>query len=85
MDSGFVEKRYCTEQGQHDLYTPSDTVFGEVTFTADVDELIRGEQVFGEMYDSPAELYPVWGHRWPYFLVERAARTGRRDFVEILI
>jgi hypothetical protein len=30
-------------------------VFGEVTLTAGVDELIRGEQAFEAMYDSSTE------------------------------
>jgi hypothetical protein len=30
-------------------------VFGEVTLTEGVDELIRGEQEFKQMYDSSAD------------------------------
>jgi len=42
-----------TERGQNGLYTYyRATVFGEVTLTDDVDELIRGEQAFEAMYDS---------------------------------
>ena len=50
---GLVEKRQRTERGQDGLYTYyRATVFGEVTLTDGVDELIRGEQAFEEMYDS---------------------------------
>ena len=53
VDVGLVEKRQRTERGQDSLYTYyRATVFGEVTLTDGVDELIRGEQAFEEMYDS---------------------------------
>lgn len=52
-DAGLVEKRQRTERGQDgfDTYYRA-TVFGEVTLTKGVDELIRGEWKFEEMYDS---------------------------------
>jgi predicted transcriptional regulator len=53
VDVGLVEKRQRTERGQDGLYTYyRATVFGEVTLTEGVDELIRGEQEFEAMYDS---------------------------------
>ncbi|QCC47489.1 ArsR/SmtB family transcription factor [Halobellus limi] len=53
VDAGLVEKRARTERGQDGLYTYyRATVFGEVTLTEGVDELIRGEQAFDELYDS---------------------------------
>ena len=53
VDVGLVEKRQRTERGQEGLYTYyRATVFGEVTLTDGVDELIRGEQAFEDMYDS---------------------------------
>jgi DNA-binding transcriptional ArsR family regulator len=53
VDVGLVEKRQRTERGQDGLYTYyRATVFGRVTLTDGVDELIRGEQAFEEMYDS---------------------------------
>lgn len=53
VDVGLVEKRQRTERGQDGLYTYyRATVFGEVTLTDGVNELIRGEQAFEEMYDS---------------------------------
>ena len=53
VDVGLVEKRQRTERGQNGLYTYyRATVFGEVTLTDGVDELIRGEEAFEEMYDS---------------------------------
>ncbi|ELY56321.1 Bacterial regulatory protein, arsR family [Natronococcus amylolyticus DSM 10524] len=56
LDVSLVEKRQRTERGQDGLYTYyRATVFGEVTLTEGVDELIRGEQVFGKMYDSSIE------------------------------
>jgi DNA-binding transcriptional ArsR family regulator len=55
VDVGLVEKRQRTERGQDGLYTYyRATVFGEVTLTDGVDELIRGEGAFEEMYDSSA-------------------------------
>ena len=55
VDVGLVEKRKRTDRGQDGLYTYyRSTVFGEVTLTEGVDELIRGEQAFEEMYDSSA-------------------------------
>jgi len=56
VDVGLVEKRQRTERGQDGLYTYyRATVFGEVTLTDGVDELIRGEQAFEDMYDSSSE------------------------------
>jgi len=53
VDVGLVEKRQRTELGQDGLYTYYQaTVFGEVTLTDGVDELICGEQKFEQMYDS---------------------------------
>src|SRR6056297_635646 len=53
VDVGLIEKRQRTERGQDGLYTYyRATVFGEVTLSEGVDELIRGEQEFEEMYDS---------------------------------
>ena len=55
VDVGLVEKRQRTEREQDGLYTYyRATVFGEVTLTDGVDELIRGEQEFESMYDSSA-------------------------------
>jgi len=55
VDVGLVEKRKRTDRGQDGLYTYyRSTVFGEVTLTEGVDELIRGEQAFEGMYDSSA-------------------------------
>jgi DNA-binding transcriptional ArsR family regulator len=56
VDVGLVEKRQRTERDQNGLYTYyRATVFGEVTLTEGVDELIRGEQEFEAMYDRSAE------------------------------
>ncbi|AUX10037.1 ArsR family transcriptional regulator [Halalkaliarchaeum desulfuricum] len=56
VDVGLVEKRQRTERGQDGLYTYyRATVFGEVTLTDGVDELIRGERAFEEMYDSSTD------------------------------
>lgn len=56
VDAGLIEKRQRTERGQDGLYTYyRATVFGEVTLTEGVDELIRGEREFGGMYDSSAD------------------------------
>ncbi|WP_324759629.1 ArsR/SmtB family transcription factor [Haloarcula sp. GH36] len=56
VDVGLVEKRQRTERGQDGLYTYyRATLFGVVTLTDGVDELIRGEQEFDRMYDSTAE------------------------------
>lgn len=53
VDVGLIEKRKRTERGQDGLYTYyRATVFGEVTLTDGVDELIRGERAFKEMYDT---------------------------------
>jgi DNA-binding transcriptional ArsR family regulator len=53
VDVGLVEKRQRTERGQDGLYTYyRPTVFGKSTLVDGVDELIRGEQAFGELYDS---------------------------------
>jgi DNA-binding transcriptional ArsR family regulator len=56
VDVSLVEKRKRTDRGQDGLYTYyRPTVFGEVTLSEGVDELIRGEQSFAAMYDSSAE------------------------------
>ncbi|WP_394742957.1 helix-turn-helix domain-containing protein [Natronococcus roseus] len=56
LDVSLVEKRQRTERGQDGLYTYyRATVFGEVTLTEGVDELIRGEQAFEKMYDGSIE------------------------------
>ncbi len=56
LDVGLIEKRQRTERGQDGLYTYyRATVFGEVTLTDGVDELIRGETAFESMYDSSTE------------------------------
>ncbi|PSP87277.1 transcriptional regulator [Halobacteriales archaeon QS_4_69_34] len=54
---GLVEKRQRTERGQDGLYSYyRATVFGEVTLSDGVDELIRGEHAFEEMYDGSNQL-----------------------------
>ncbi|UTF53196.1 ArsR/SmtB family transcription factor [Natronosalvus rutilus] len=56
VDVGLLEKRQRTERDQDGLYTYyRATVFGEVTLTEGVDELIRGEWEFERLYDSSAE------------------------------
>ena len=56
VDVGLVQKRQHTERGQDGLYTYyRATVFGEVTLSEGIDELIRGEQAFEAMYDSSSE------------------------------
>lgn len=56
VDVGLVEKRQHTERGQDGSYAYyRATVFGEVTLTNGVDELIRGENEFEAMYDSSTE------------------------------
>ena len=56
VDVGLIEKRQRTDRGQEGLSTYyRATVFGEVTLTDGVDELIRGEQQFEAMYDSSTE------------------------------
>jgi len=56
VDVGLLEKRQRTERGQDGLYTYyRATVYGEVTLTDGVDELIRGEQEFEAMYDSTSD------------------------------
>ncbi|WP_123619784.1 transcriptional regulator [Halorubrum sp. CSM-61] len=56
VDVGLVEKRQRTDRGQDGLYAYyRATVFGEVTLTDGIDELIRGEREFGEMYDGSEE------------------------------
>lgn len=53
VDVGLVEKRQQTERSQDGLYTYyRSTVFGAVTLTNGVDELIRGEEGFEAMYNS---------------------------------
>mgnify|MGYP000138557615 CR=1 FL=1 len=55
VETGLVEKRQRTGRGQDGIYTYyRATVFGEVTLTEGVDELIRGEHAFEELYDSSA-------------------------------
>lgn len=59
IDVGLIEKRKRTDRGQDGFYTYyRATVFGEVTLTRGVDELIRGEQTFEAMYDSSTESPP---------------------------
>ena len=56
LDVGLVEKRQHTERGQDGLYTYyRPTVFGEVTLTQGVDDLIRGEEEFEAMYTSTSD------------------------------
>ena len=56
VDVGLIEKRQRTERGQDGLSTYyRATVFGEVTLTEGVNELIRGEQAFDSMYNSATE------------------------------
>jgi ArsR family transcriptional regulator len=56
QDVGLVEKRQRTEREQAGFNTYyRATVFGRVTISDGVDELIRGEQEFEAMYDSTAE------------------------------
>ena len=56
VDAGLVEKRKRTDRDQDGLDTYyRATIFGEVTLTDGVDELIRGEHEFEAMYDSSAE------------------------------
>ena len=56
VDVGLVEKRQRTDRGQDGLYTYyRATIFGEVTLTDGVDELIRGERAFEDMYDSSTQ------------------------------
>jgi DNA-binding transcriptional ArsR family regulator len=56
VEAGLVEKRKRTERNQDGLFTYyRATVFGEVTLTDGVDELIRGELEFEEMYDSTVD------------------------------
>lgn len=53
LDAGLIQRRQQTEKGDSMVstyYRP--TIFGEVVLTEGVDELIRGEQEFPEMYDS---------------------------------
>ncbi|GAA0717083.1 DNA-binding transcriptional ArsR family regulator [Halorubrum trapanicum] len=53
VDVGLVEKRQRAEREADGLYTYyRATVFGEVTLTSGVDELIRGENDFEALYDS---------------------------------
>ena len=57
VDVGLIQKRQRTERGQNGLYTYyRPTVFGEVTLTEGIDELIRGEQAFEGMYDGSSEI-----------------------------
>lgn len=53
VDVGLIEKRQRTERGQDGLSTYyRATVFGEVTLTDGVNDLIRGEQAFDTLYNS---------------------------------
>jgi DNA-binding transcriptional ArsR family regulator len=53
LDVGLIEKRQRTGRDRDGLDTYyRATVFGEVTLTEGVDELVRGEHAFDEMYDS---------------------------------
>jgi ArsR family transcriptional regulator len=53
LDVGLVEKRQRTERDRDGLDTYyRATVFSEVTLSEGVDELVRGEHAFGDMYDS---------------------------------
>ena len=53
MDVRLVEKRQRTERDQDGRYTYyRATVFGTVTLTDGVDELIRGKREFAALYDS---------------------------------
>ncbi len=55
IDAGLIEKRCCTDCERDELYVYyRATVFGEVTLTEGINELIKGEQGFGVMYDSSA-------------------------------
>jgi len=55
VEVGLIEKRKQTSRGQDGFsaYYRA-TVFGEVTLTEGVNELLRGEQEFESMYDSSA-------------------------------
>jgi len=56
VDTGLVEKRQRTERGQDGLYTYyRATVYGNVTLTDGVDELIQAEQEFEVLYDSASD------------------------------
>lgn len=56
VDVGLIEKRQRTERTEEGLHTYyRATVFGEVTLTQGVDQLIRGEQQFDTMYNSSVE------------------------------
>jgi len=56
VDVGLVEKRQRTERGEDGLSTYyRATVFGKITLTDGVDELIRGEGAFEAMYDSSSD------------------------------
>ena len=56
VEVGLVEKRQRTERGQDGFSTYyRATVFGEVTLTSGVDELMRGEREFAGMDDSAAD------------------------------
>ena len=56
VDGGLIERRQKTDRGQGGPATDyRATIFGEVTLTAGVDELIRGEREFVDLYDSATE------------------------------
>ena len=53
IEVGLIQKRKRTERNQEGLYIYySPTVFGRITLTEGVDELMRGEHEFEEMYTS---------------------------------
>lgn len=53
LDVGLIEKRKRTERGQECLYSYyRPTVFGEVVLTEGIEDLIRGEQEFEELYSD---------------------------------
>lgn len=53
IEVGLIQKRQRTERGDERVQTYyASTVFGRVTLTEGVDELIQGEQEFEGMYDS---------------------------------
>ncbi|MDZ7731174.1 MAG: winged helix-turn-helix domain-containing protein [Natrialbaceae archaeon] len=53
LDVGLLEKRTRTERGEEGLYTYyQPTVFGEVVLKEGIEELLRGEGAFEDMYSS---------------------------------
>ncbi|WP_101297090.1 ArsR/SmtB family transcription factor [Halegenticoccus soli] len=56
VDVGLIAKRQRTERGQDGLYTYyRATIFGKTVLSEGVDELIRGEHEFEEMYSSSTD------------------------------